>query len=68
MNAQIRRGTVLRNMREDDRIFLSIGGREIGCVFIARSPYDAKVKVGFAFDTDVEIGPKPSAERQEAEP
>lgn len=50
MNAeQERLGTVMRNMREDDRVFIELDGERIGEVFVARVPHDAKVRVAFRF-------------------
>lgn len=56
MNAQTKTtGTVLRNMREDDRVYLFRGDELLGYIFLARVPNDLKVKVAFCFDRGIRI-------------
>jgi uncharacterized membrane protein len=50
-----KRGTVMRAMREGDRVILSLAGHELGEIELAAVPHDAKIKVALRFDLDVEI-------------
>ena len=55
MNEPMRRGTVMRAMREGDRVRLMLDGRELGEIELAAVPHGAKIKVALRFDLDVEI-------------
>lgn len=55
MNEPMRRGTVMRAMREGDKVRLLLDGRELGEIELAAVPHDAKIKVALRFDLDVEI-------------
>lgn len=48
-------GTVIRNMREEDRVTIWLDGRRVGEIFIARVPHDLKVRIGFSFDRRYKI-------------
>ena len=48
-------GTVMRNMREDDRVLVWLDGKRIGEIFVARVPHDLKIRVGFSFERRFKI-------------
>lgn len=48
-------GTVMRNMRENDRVYLSRDGEKLGYICLARIPNDVKVKVAFVLDRSIRI-------------
>ena len=45
----------MRNMREDDRVYLSRDGEKLGYICLARVPNDVKVKVAFVLDRSIRI-------------
>jgi ABC-type transporter Mla subunit MlaD len=49
------RGTVVRSMRQQDTVDLSIAGVVVGSITIMRIPHDAKARVAFSFDQSVRI-------------
>jgi len=55
MNDTRKTGTVLRNMREEDRVYLSCEGKQLGYICLARVPNDVKVKVAFCLDRSIRI-------------
>ena len=48
-------GTVMRNMREDDRVLVWLDGKRIGEIFVARVPHQVKIRVGFSFERRFKI-------------
>ena len=57
-------GTVMRNMREEDRVYLSRDGEQLGYICLARVPNDVKVKVAFVLDRSIRIAHEGMVEAQ----